>query len=104
MNFSGILELKKELDRAPAKGKLLAAKIALEREMFNDLSPHLHEVSMQLLQKDIDKWDTLFIQYLKGDSTESDRLEMKCVLSRIQNTREAFHNYQKSKLNEKELR
>lgn len=91
--FNGLGNIGNLLERAPAHKKLLTDKLNKALEVFKFLEPHLHEVSLRLLEKDIDRWDKLFVQYLQGNSTEEYRLEMKCILSRIQDVREAFNSY-----------
>lgn len=102
--FNGLENIGNLLERAPAHKKLLTDKLNKALEVFKFLEPHLHEVSLRLLEKDIDRWDKLFVQYLQGSSTEEDRLEMKCILSRIQDVRAAFNSYHLLMSETKEIR
>ncbi|MEK7499176.1 MAG: hypothetical protein AAB649_01055 [Patescibacteria group bacterium] len=88
-----INKLDQLLRSSPRRGNLLAKHL---RERTDALLPHLHEIALKMLKKDIDRWEELFVQYVAGSSTEPDRLEMKVILMHIQNVRRAFFEFKET--------
>ncbi len=86
-------ELMTVMSRAPVRGRKhdLLMKLRGVAQKVEVLS---HPVSLLLLKSDIDKWESLFVLWLEGKASESDRIELKVIQKRIDEAYEAINSYE----------